>query len=197
MEVKNLQEYQQLLRGNSNTFVLYYKNESQDLIKKFDQLSENYSNYRFLKIDLNKIEVSDLKVSPTIKYFLDGKEVDNYSGKSVDKLFLFVSKFFIQKIDDHELFEYYRNNFNGLVVVDFTATWCGPCKTIIPYYHELNEQYKNVLFLKIDVDDNEETTSECDVSSMPTFQFYKSQQKIGQFSGADRKKLLELVEAHN
>lgn len=197
MEVKSLNEYQQLVLGNTNTFVFYYKNDLDDMVNKFNQLSESYSNCRFLRVDLTKIDVPDLKVSPTIKYFMDGTEVDNYSGKSVDKLFLFVSKFFIQKVDDHEMFLFYKNNFNGLVVVDFTATWCGPCKTIIPYYHELNSKYNNVLFLKIDVDDNEETTQECDISSMPTFQFYKNQELITQFSGADKKKLLNLIETNN
>ena len=93
MEVKSLNEYQKLVLGNSNTFVFYYKNDLDDMVNKFNQLSETYSNCRFLRVDLSKIDVPDLKVSPTIKYFVDGKEVDNYSGKSIDKLLLFVSKF--------------------------------------------------------------------------------------------------------
>lgn len=197
MEVKSFQEYQQLLLGNSNTFVFYYKNESEEMIQKFNNLGENYKNYRFLIVNLNQIEIPELKVSPTIKYFIDGKEVDNYSGKSIEKLDLFVNKFFIQKVDDHEKFQYYVDNFNGLIVVDFTATWCGPCKSITPYFHQLNEEYKNVLFLKVDVDDNEETTQECDINSMPTFQFYKGQNKVGQFSGADKNKLLNLIKSNN
>lgn len=197
MEVKSLQEYQQLLLGNSNAFVFYYKNDSNEMIQLFDKLSQSYKNYRFMKVDLNKIEVPDLKVSPTVKYFVNGDEVDKYSGKSLEKLDLFVSKFFIQKVDEHDKFRYYIENFNGLVVVDFTATWCGPCKSITPYFHQLNEEYKNVLFLKVDVDDNEETTQECDISSMPTFQFYKEQNKVGQFSGADKDKLLNLIKSNN
>ena len=197
MEVKTLQEYQQLLLGNSNAFVFYYKNDSNEIIQLFDKLSQSYQNYRFMKVDLNKFEVPDLKVSPTVKYFIDGKEVDKYSGKSLEKLDLFVTKFFIQKVDEHDKFRYYIENFNGLVVVDFTATWCGPCKSITPYFHQLNEEYKNVLFLKVDVDDNEETTQECDISSMPTFQFYKEQNKVGQFSGADKDKLLDLIKSNN
>ncbi len=197
MEVKSIKEYQQLILLNINTFVFYYKNDSEEIIQKYDKLSEKYKNYRFLKINLNQVEVPDLKVSPTIKYFVNGQEVDNYSGKSLDKLYLFVTKFFIQKVDDHKTFRYYVDNFNGLIVVDFTAIWCGPCKEITPYFHKLNEEYKNVLFLKVDVDDNEETTQECDINSMPTFQFYKSQNKVGQFSGADKNKLLNLIQSNN
>ncbi|XP_060055011.1 thioredoxin isoform X1 [Erinaceus europaeus] len=40
-----------------------------------------------------------------------------------------------------------------LVVVDFSATWCGPCKMIKPFFHSLCEKYSDVVFLEVDVDD--------------------------------------------
>ncbi|XP_051018449.1 thioredoxin isoform X1 [Acomys russatus] len=40
-----------------------------------------------------------------------------------------------------------------LIVVDFSATWCGPCKMIKPFFHSLCEKYSNVVFLEVDVDD--------------------------------------------
>merc|ERR1712230_83825 len=61
-----------------------------------------------------------------------------------------------------------------LVVVDFTATWCGPCQRIAPVFAKLAEEMPDVVFVKVDVDENDETASACGIQSMPTFQFYKA-----------------------
>nr|XP_023654104.1 thioredoxin [Paramormyrops kingsleyae] len=83
-----------------------------------------------------------------------------------------------------------------LVVIDFTATWCGPCKAIAPIFQKLSDDYQNVVFLKVDVDEAQDVASSCGVSCMPTFQFYKNGVKIGEFSGADKNKLEEMVKKH-
>jgi thiol-disulfide isomerase/thioredoxin len=41
------------------------------------------------------------------------------------------------------------------IIVDFTATWCGPCKMISPYFAELSEKFTNLIFVKCDVDEVE------------------------------------------
>merc|ERR1712023_434740 len=61
-----------------------------------------------------------------------------------------------------------------LVVVDFTATWCGPCQRIAPVFQKLAEEMPDVVFVKVDVDENEETAGECGIQAMPTFQYYKN-----------------------
>ncbi|KAK2863020.1 hypothetical protein Q5P01_002553 [Channa striata] len=83
-----------------------------------------------------------------------------------------------------------------LVVVDFTATWCGPCKQIGPVFEKLSEDpdNKNVVFLKVDVDEAEDVSSSCGISCMPTFQFYKNGAKVFEFSGANVKTLTEKLE---
>ncbi|KAM4698711.1 thioredoxin-like, partial [Rhinophrynus dorsalis] len=66
-----------------------------------------------------------------------------------------------------------------------TATWCGPCKTIAPFFIGLSDKYSDVVFIKVDVDDAQDVASHCDVKCMPTFQFYKNGEKIHEFSGAN------------
>ncbi|GLD72717.1 thioredoxin-like protein [Lates japonicus] len=84
-----------------------------------------------------------------------------------------------------------------LVVVDFTATWCGPCKHIAPIYEELSKDAnnKNVIFLKVDVDEVQDLCARCKIRSMPTFQFYKKGEKVEEFSGADPNQLKSKVAA--
>ncbi|XP_053154399.1 thioredoxin domain-containing protein 2-like isoform X2 [Hemicordylus capensis] len=80
-----------------------------------------------------------------------------------------------------------------LVVVDFSATWCGPCKMIKPFYRSLSEKYSDVVFLEVDVDEAQDVASHYDVKCMPTFQFFKNNEKVHEFSGANKEKLEETI----
>jgi len=66
-----------------------------------------------------------------------------------------------------------KNAKEKLVVVDFHATWCGPCKQIAPFYKQLAGKYADkVVFLKVDVDQNKEVAMAAGVQAMPSFGFY-------------------------
>ncbi|XP_060223840.1 thioredoxin domain-containing protein 2 isoform X3 [Meriones unguiculatus] len=78
-----------------------------------------------------------------------------------------------------------------LVAVDFSAVWCGPCRTIRPHFHSLSLRYDDVVFLEVDADDCEQLVQDLNILTLPTFQFYKKEEKVGEFSGA----LLEQLEA--
>jgi len=82
------------------------------------------------------------------------------------------------------------------VIVDFTATWCGPCKRIAPYFAQLSNEYPGVVFLKVDVDQLRQTSSKCGIRSMPTFQMYVNQRKVDEFSGASSDLLLQMLKKH-
>ena len=80
-----------------------------------------------------------------------------------------------------------------LVVVDFHATWCGPCKRIAPVFVQYSLKYTNVVFLKVDVDQCTTTSEKYGVTAMPTFIFIKLKQKVDQLRGADPNLLLEKI----
>lgn len=63
----------------------------------------------------------------------------------------------------------------GLVLVDFYATWCGPCKMMTPVLEELAEELKDdVTIAKIDVDEESDLASEYRISSIPTLVLLKN-----------------------
>jgi len=74
-----------------------------------------------------------------------------------------------------------------IVLVDFFATWCGPCKMTGPIIDQLAEEVKNIKFVKVDVDQNQELSSQYQIFSIPTFLIFKNGQVIGQFVGAQSK----------
>jgi len=83
-----------------------------------------------------------------------------------------------------------------LVVVDFNASWCGPCKQIAPEYAKLSNSLTNIVFLSVDVDVCKETAEEYGIEAMPTFVFIKSSATVGTVRGADPQKLLAELMKH-
>lgn len=61
----------------------------------------------------------------------------------------------------------------GVVLVDFFATWCGPCKALSPILDELAEKVKDVKIVKVDIDADSELSSEYRVMSVPTLKIFK------------------------
>ncbi|CAI9116825.1 OLC1v1018089C1 [Oldenlandia corymbosa var. corymbosa] len=83
-----------------------------------------------------------------------------------------------------------------LVVIDFSATWCGPCRLMSPVLDELAGQHPQVTFLKVDVDDLRSVAQQWGVEAMPTFVVMKEGKVVERFSGADKDKLIQLVTKH-
>ena len=84
-----------------------------------------------------------------------------------------------------------------LVVVDFTASWCGPCQRIAPKYAELAEAYADdALLVKVDVDENAELAARMGVQVLPTFIVLRDGEEVAKMSGADPAKLEALVKEH-
>lgn len=82
---------------------------------------------------------------------------------------------------------------NTYLIVDFSATWCAPCKKIAPKYDELSSKYSHVFFGKIDVDEVEEVSQTYNVNCMPTFILFKSGKEIKRLEGANVNELTNLL----
>ena len=72
---------------------------------------------------------------------------------------------------------------NGIVFVDFYATWCNPCKVMSPIIEEIAKEHKDVKFVKVDVDNNEELAIKYNVMSIPTMFIIKNGKVTKKFVG--------------
>jgi thioredoxin 1 len=73
----------------------------------------------------------------------------------------------------------------GLVMIDFWAVWCGPCRMIAPTVEELAKEYSGkVKVVKLNTDDNPDIASRYKIMGIPTLMFFKDGQKLDQIVGA-------------
>ncbi|PIX62572.1 thioredoxin [Candidatus Uhrbacteria bacterium CG_4_9_14_0_2_um_filter_41_50] len=83
------------------------------------------------------------------------------------------------------------------VLVDFWASWCGPCKVMSPIVEELAGEMEGVIIGKVNVDENPDLARQFNILSIPTFIIFKGGQAVEQFSGSMSKEMLkEKMEGH-
>jgi len=87
-----------------------------------------------------------------------------------------------KKITTNE-FENEVLNAKGTVLVDFYATWCGPCKMLAPHLDELSAKNPEVKIVKIDVDEETPLAIKYGVASIPTLLLFKDGEKVKQTLG--------------
>lgn len=95
-------------------------------------------------------------------------------------------------------FEQEVEKFDGLALVDFYATWCGPCQLMAPIIQELIDEYKDnakVKIGKIDIDQNPAMTEKYEVMSVPTIILFKRGKVINKKIGyADKSELKQMID---
>lgn len=72
---------------------------------------------------------------------------------------------------------------NGTVLVDFFAEWCGPCKMLGPVLEEVSEQYPDIDFVKVNVDDNMDLAESLGIMSIPTVYLFKDGTPVAKMNG--------------
>ena len=89
-----------------------------------------------------------------------------------------------------------NNNFNdetkeGIVLVDFWANWCGPCKMLTPVLEQLSSEMKDVKFFKVNVDENGELAQQFRIASIPTVMIFKNGEVVDKMMGFKPKNQVE------
>ena len=87
----------------------------------------------------------------------------------------------------------------GILVIDWWATWCGPCRAFAPIYEKASDKYTDVVFGKIDTDAEQELAATFEIRSIPTLMVFRDQVLVfarpGMIPGAALEDLVEKVKA--
>lgn len=103
----------------------------------------------------------------------------------------------IRLINEVEYKEIVKSNKENVVIMEFFASWCNPCKMLAPVLEEYVKKANNVEVYKVDVDENSKLADELDIQSVPTLLFYKEGKIEKQVMGfqplASIEKIVELI----
>lgn len=88
------------------------------------------------------------------------------------------------------------SNKNKLILIDFYAIWCPPCRRASPIYGKMSTEYDDVLFIKVDVDVMPELMRQQNVRAMPTFQLYRDHKQLDHVVGFDEQKIKRMLDKH-
>ena len=89
------------------------------------------------------------------------------------------------------------DKLSGLTLVDFWATWCGPCRMVAPIVEELASETPDVTFAKVDVDENPDVAMGLGITSIPTLMLFKNGKLVDRLIGARPKQdIKQMIDAH-
>lgn len=97
----------------------------------------------------------------------------------------------MERLNDQRFYEE-AGKGNGVMVVDFGAPWCGPCKALDPVMEELaSEMTGEARFFKVSIDDAPRVAERYKIRSLPTVAFFRGEEKVGAITGLKPKTILK------
>jgi len=226
-KVKSQDEFDQILKDNELVvcdFTAAWCGPCQMIGPKFKAIAKKQKSesknllgteqlVKYIKVEQTEnkeiIEKAGVGCYPSFYLYKNGEKVDSLEGADDEGLKLKIKKLINPEYVEihHAEFVETKEEFDKIikekevVFVDFTASWCPPCKMIKPVFEEWAEKFKDndkVKFVKIDVDENDEVAQEYAIRSMPTFKVFKSgkEDENGGFGGASIDKLKTMVETY-
>ncbi|KAF8719324.1 hypothetical protein HU200_024024 [Digitaria exilis] len=102
----------------------------------------------------------------------------------------------IHSLDEWSIQIEEANSAKKLVVIDFTASWCPPCRMMAPIFADMAKKNPNVVFLKVDVDELKTIAEQFSVEAMPTFLFMREGDVKDRVVGAMKEELGQKLTLH-
>ena len=103
----------------------------------------------------------------------------------------------ITEISSKSQFDEIILNSDKLIIVDFWAEWCGPCRLLKPLLHKIAWEHLEIQLLTVDVDQNQELATEYDINSIPAVFLFKNKEIVDSFVWVmPENEILEKIEAN-
>ena len=125
--------------------------------------------------------------------------VDDLEKKDTKEIIQTSEKETVQVIQDVQQWQNVLRQ-DTFTIVMMTATWCRPCKTILPFFSDLAGQWSKkkapAVFCFVDVDELDAIANEYKISMMPTFLILREGKQMDKYSGSDAARLRQILERH-
>lgn len=103
----------------------------------------------------------------------------------------------VKLVTKNDVLKLYVKEHTKPIIMQVSASWCKPCRDILPLFKQLAMSNRSIQFLYVDVDKCDEAEKLLNVSALPTFIAYKNHKRIGKVVGDNSEALLRLVKKLN